>query len=326
MMKILFLLIGLAGFAFAQDVVRWDMHVAWPEANYHTQGAQRFAERVSERSGGRLEITVHSGGALGYSGPEILRVVQRGALPIAEVFMPNVLGDEPIFGLSEMPIVNEYDGAFELYQLGKPYYEQALARNNQRLLYVAPWAPQGLYTQNRIETAQDLSILRTRTAGPNVTRFVEEVGARALTIPFGELFSSLATGLIDSVVTSPETGVDASLWEVTDYFIEGFVPVLLTDMVTVNTDALGALPEEVREVVLEVAAELEGEMWELAQERQAVARETIQERGLTLIAEAEIPADIQAAREAAADAVLEAWLAEVGEDGQTIVEAFRSRD
>lgn len=327
MNKLSFFIVGLlmVSTALAQDTVRWDMHVAWPEANYHTQGTVTFAERLRERSEGQINIIVHSGGALGYSGPEILRVVQRGALPIAEVFMANVIGDAPVFGLSEMPIVTEYDRAYELYQIAKPYYEGALEQQGQMLLYVAPWAPQGLYTQEPIETSAQLGRLRTRTAGPNITRFIEEMGGSALTIPFGDLFTSLATGLIDSVATSPETGVDASLWEVTSYFIEDMVPVLLTDMVVVNTEAFSGLSEDLQQLVLEVAAELEPEMWEIAQERQAVARERLVEEGVTLLTPEDLPEEVQAARQEAIDAVIEAWLAEVGPDGEAILTSFGER-
>lgn len=35
---------------------KWDMHLNYPPGNFHSQGAQRFADRVKEATGGALEI------------------------------------------------------------------------------------------------------------------------------------------------------------------------------------------------------------------------------------------------------------------------------
>lgn len=80
-----------------------------------------------------------------------------------------------------------------------------MERNNQLLLYTTPWAPQGLYSQQLVGAPGDFQALRVRTAGENLTRFVDMLGATALTIPFGELYSALATGVINAVVTLPIT-------------------------------------------------------------------------------------------------------------------------
>jgi TRAP-type C4-dicarboxylate transport system substrate-binding protein len=87
------------------------MHIAWSEGNYHTQGAWRLAELVAERSGGQLDIVVHAEDALGFRGPEVLRLVRGGTVPIAENFMENALGDEPIFGLFALPLTTDYHEA-----------------------------------------------------------------------------------------------------------------------------------------------------------------------------------------------------------------------
>ena len=61
--------------------------------------------------------------------------------------MGNVQGDEPVFGLTSLPLlVSSYDEARALYDAAKFAYEAALERNNQRLLYAAPWPPSGFFT------------------------------------------------------------------------------------------------------------------------------------------------------------------------------------
>ncbi len=310
-----------AGFVSAQTV-RWDMHIAWPEGNYHTQGANRLAELVKERTDGQLEIVVHAGGALGFRGPEVLRLVRGGTVPIAENFMENALGDEPIFGLFALPLTTDYDEAWALYQIAKPYFEATLERNNQLLLYATPWAPQGLYSQQLIRMPGDFQALRVRTAGENLTRFVDMLGATALTIPFGELYSALATGVINAVVTSPMTGVDASLWEVTSYFYPALIPNIPLNYAAVNKNAFDRLSPEVQEALLEVAAEIEAWLWETARLRQGEAQARLEAEGMTIVTE--ISDELAAHLQTPVETLVTAWAAEVGADAEAILQAFRS--
>ena len=62
---------GLAG-------TKWDMHLNYPAGNFHSKGAQRFADRVKEATNGELVIVLHPGASLGFKGPELLRAVAEG--------------------------------------------------------------------------------------------------------------------------------------------------------------------------------------------------------------------------------------------------------
>lgn len=319
-LKLLPFLLAIWFAATGALAANWDMHIAWPEGNYHTEGAHRLAELVADRTDGELTITVHSGGALGFSGPEVLRLVRGGTVPIAEVFMENVLGDEPIFGLFALPLTTDHDEAWELYQIARPYFEETLERNNQLLLYSTPWAPQGLYTQVEVAAPGDFAGLSTRTAGENLTRFVDELGARALTIPFGELYSALATGIINSVVTSPTTGVDASLWEVTDYFYPALIPNVPLNYTSVNLDAFSQLSPEAQEALLEASAEIEQWLWETAQVRQAEAQQRLEDEGMTIVTD--VSPELAEHIDSPVEGLVDTWVEEVGADAEAILQEF----
>ncbi|MEX2536071.1 MAG: TRAP transporter substrate-binding protein [Trueperaceae bacterium] len=310
----------LTGLVSAQQNA-WDMHIAWPESNYHTEGAIRFAELVSERTDGALSVTVHSGGSLGYRGPEVLRVVRNGVVPIAEVFMENVVGDEPIFGLFALPLTTDYDEAWNLYQIARPHFDEALEGHNQIMLWTSPWAPQGLYVQERVEEPSDLEGLTVRTSGENLTRFVDALGARALTIPFGELYTALATGVVNSVATSPTTGVDASLWEVTNYFYPTFIPNIPLNFATLNRGAFNRLSEEDQQIVLDTANEVEQFLWETAREQRTEDQQRLEAEGMTIVTD--VPPSVVEHFQAPAEDLINDWVESVGEAGEAILGEFR---
>jgi len=312
------LILGLSS-SFAQTT--WPMHVAWPEANFHTQGTLKLAELVADKTEGSLQIEVSAGGSLGFQGQEVLAVVRDGTLPIAENFMSNAQGDEAVLGLTALPLLaSNYDEAWALYETAKPTYEAALDRNNQMLLYAAPWPPSGMYTEDTLSAPSDLEGLKMRTYDANSAKFAEGLGAQGLAIPFSELYTALSTGLINAVLTSSQTGVDASLWEVTNSFtrINYAFPL---NMVTVNKDAFNALSADEQAALLEAGAEVEAMQWANSAGADESSAATLEENGMTI--SSDVPAELNEAMKAVAEELEASWLELAGEEGAAILEAYR---
>jgi TRAP-type C4-dicarboxylate transport system substrate-binding protein len=62
-----------------------DLSTVWPESNFHTQNAMRYADEVKKATNGSVEILVKPGGQLGFKGPEHLRAVRDGIVPMADI-------------------------------------------------------------------------------------------------------------------------------------------------------------------------------------------------------------------------------------------------
>src|SRR3546814_17501293 len=66
--------LGIApGDALAAE--KWDMPLAYPASNYHSETAAKFAEEITKASNGELEVVTHPGGSL-FSGGEIYSAVR----------------------------------------------------------------------------------------------------------------------------------------------------------------------------------------------------------------------------------------------------------
>ena len=78
------LLVLLAAVLVASPVLAkssWNANSVWPPKNHQSVGLNNFAEKVKKATNGELEIVVHTGGALGYKGPELLKTVRDGLVP-----------------------------------------------------------------------------------------------------------------------------------------------------------------------------------------------------------------------------------------------------
>ncbi|MTH66202.1 TRAP transporter substrate-binding protein [Paracoccus shanxieyensis] len=272
----------LAGPALAQT--SWDMSVVWPEGNFHTKNAQTFAQRVSEVTDGEVQITVHSGGALGIKGPEGMAAVRDGIVPIADILMSQQVGENPALGVETLPfLAPTMQDLTLLHKFYRPMIEKIAAEMNQKLLYMTPWPGQAVYSPQPINTLADMSGLKIRVVDANGHDYFAALGASPVQMPWGEVVPSLAAGTINGVTTSSSSGVDGAFWE----FLKNmntFNWQASSNIVTVNLDEWAALDPEDQAAIEAAAADLEGQFWLNSRAEDAAKLAVLKEHGITVTA------------------------------------------
>ena len=239
----------------------WNANSVWPPKNLHSVGLTDFAEKVKKATNGELEMVVHTGGALGFKGPDLLKAVRDGLVPVSDMLISGVAGDEKIFQIVTLPfLVRDFDELRLLIEIAYPYFDKSAQKWGQKILYIAPWPGAGLWTKNKITTLKEMKGLKTRTYDKNGALVMEAVGATPFALPFSEVYTSLQTGLIDSVMTSSPTAVDGKFWEVLKYYEPLFITAA-TDMVTVNLNAFQKLPKAQQDILVKIGKEMEETMW-----------------------------------------------------------------
>jgi len=323
MKKVLFILISaffvMGLFSDAIAKTKWDLHLNYPAGNFHSKGAQQFADRVKAATGGELTIVLHPGSSLGFKGPELLRALAEGQLAAAEIPTGMVEGDAPVLALTAQPFIST--NAFEqrlLYQLSKETYKKVLKRFNQITLYTSVWPFSGIYTQRPVASEADLKGLKMRVYDGTGLAFGKATGIAARKMPFSEVYPAMKAGLLDSMYTSSVSGVDAKAWEVLKYFtpINIVGPV---NMINVNLDIWNQLPKNIQATVLEIAAQMEDEMWNLAGDMDRKSRAKLKENGMTLT-----PVDKKFRSElnAIGDKLRKEWVKKGGSDARNILNEY----
>src|SRR6267378_2456101 len=205
------LALGLAGVAIAQT--KWDLPAAYSPGNFHTENLVQFADDVDKATGGKLKITVHSNASL-FKAPEIKRAVQGAQAQIGEILLVNFENENPLFGVDGVPfLATSYADAMKLYKASRPALEKLLAAQGIKLLYVVPWPPQGIFSKKPINGIADMKGLKWRAYSPATARIAELVGAQPVTVQVAELSQAMATGVIDSMMTSCSTSFDTKTFE-----------------------------------------------------------------------------------------------------------------
>jgi|SRR5699024_5076535 len=306
--------------AESADSVTWIANEVYPENNHNTEALFEFAEKLEEDTNGKVKLDVMAGGALGYEGPELLTAVRDNAVPVSDMLTSGVAGDEPLFEIVTLPfLVLDFDEGKILNDIARPYFDKVAEEKwNQKILYITPWPAAGFWTQDKVESVEDMKGLKMRTYDKNGALVVEAGGGTPHPLPFSEVYSSLSTGVIDSVLTSSPTAVDAKFWEVLDYYSPVNV-TMATNFVSVNLDEFNKLDEATQEAVIQAGKEMEEIVWEdvAALDEEQVA--TSNENGIETIEPSE--EFLQNLSDLTEDIRAE-WLETAPEEAQEIVDKF----
>jgi TRAP-type transport system periplasmic protein len=300
----------------------WDMPMAWPANNFHVKNAERFAVAVSEATGGEVQITVHPGGSLGFKGPEMLKSVRDGLVPMGDILLNQQVGDAPFLGIESVPyLASGYEEIAALHEFSRPVYEAIAAEFNQKILYMVPWPGQGVYSKNEIVTLADVEGLPIRVVDKNGLDFMRALGAAPRQMPWGDVVPALASGAISGVTTSSSSGVDGKFWEFMG-FLNRFNWQSASNMVTVNLDAWNALSPEHRAAIEQVAADLEPQFWEVSRQEDELKLAELAQNGMKIT---EPTPELRAQLLEKALPMWDAFIAEVGEPAGTVVAAYRAK-
>jgi len=309
----------LALAASAQAQTKWDLPAAYPAGNFHTENLTQFAADIDKATAGKLKITVHANASL-FKANEIKRAVQGGQAPIGEVLLANFENENPIYGADGIPfLASSYAEAKKLAAAQKPALDKLLAAQGMALLYTVPWPPQGIYVKKEIASVADMRGLKWRAYSPATGKIAELIGAQPVTIQAAELSQALATGVVESYMSSGSTGYDSKTYESIKYWYDtqAWLP---KNAVMVNKQAFEALDKATQGAVLKAAADAEARGWKLSQEKNDWYKKALAEKGMKIMTP---PPKLVADLRQVGGVMLADWQKKAGPDGQALIDAYR---
>jgi TRAP-type transport system periplasmic protein len=319
-----FVLTSVALTAFTSSSVsyaqsKWDLPAAYPATNFHTENLTQFAADVDKATDGKLKITVHANASL-FKAPEIKRAVQGGQAQIGEILLANFENENALFGADGVPfLATSYAESQKLYAAQKPALQKLLAAQGMQLLYAVAWPPQGIYSKKEITSVADLRGIKWRAYSPATAKIAELIGAQPVTVQASELSQALATGVVDSYMSSGATGYDTKTYEHVKYWYDtqAWLP---KNAIIVNKKAFDALDAPTQQALLKAAADAETRGWKTSQEKNDFYKKALAEKGMKILPpSAKLMSDMRQV----GGLMLTDWQKKAGPEGAAIVEAYR---
>jgi len=183
-------------------------------------GMERFAELVSQKSGGKIEVKLFPGGTLG-GDVQTLASVQGGTVEMSVMNAGILSGTVPQFGVVDLPFLFSTPQEADAVMDGPVGTQLAERLPAQRLVGLGFWELGFRHLTNErrpvntVEDVQGLKIRVVQSAVP-VSTF-NTLGANAVPLPYPELYSALETGTVDGQENPLANIVNAKFTEVQKY-------------------------------------------------------------------------------------------------------------
>lgn len=303
----------------ASAQIKWNLPAAYPADNPHSENLALFAKDVAAATNDKLQITVHPGASL-FKAPDIKRAVQTGQAQIGEVLISLHENEDPVFGVDVIPfLATSFTESKKLWLASKPAIEKKLASQGLMLLFTVPWAPQGIYAKKELNSIDDMKGLKWRAYNVGTSRIGELVGAQSVTVQAAELAQALATGVVNSFITSAATGYDSKAWESMAYFYDtqAWIPKNVT---FVNKAAFDALDKPTQDALLKAAATAETRGWKMWEDKSGWYLDQLKSHGMKVLP----PSDaLKSGLKKVGDQLTADWLKKAGADGEAVIAAYK---
>ena len=272
--------------AFAQDYPSLSLRMAhplpetWPAVNWD----KWWAEEVERRSDGKIDIEIFWSGQLGGL-TEIKSLVGDGAVELG-VFAQAVHAEElPMMAVSAGLLNRVSADAATANTLTGEMYQQDLVKAETDAAGIVPikWTVPSTYTllcNKPVNEMADLKGLRVRAVGgAYVPIWMEEYGMVPTRVQAPELREGLERGTIDCNFGPIEWATFSELEEVAPYWSDINTGSFTTFQMIASKEAWDSWPQEVRNLMTEVAQEaMDKGQAELAEVEQTAIKE-FQEAG-----------------------------------------------
>ena len=224
--------------------------------DYPTVRAVEFMGRyLSQRTDGRLDIKVFAGGQLG-SETDTLEITSFGGIDLNRVNFAPLNSIEPMTLPFSLPFVFKSVSHMRRVVDSEVGDEVLAAMEPHNLIGLCIYdsGARSFYNQQQpIRSPADMQGMKIRVPASDLyVAMVNALGANAVPIPFGEIYQSLAQGVIDGAENNWPSFVGERHYEVTEYL--SLTQHLLTpEALVMSKDSWDRLPPDDRALLREAA-------------------------------------------------------------------------
>ncbi len=218
-------------------------------------GDLEFARLVEERSNGRIIIEVYNNAQLGDE-KSVIEQVQFGGIDFTRVSISPLASFNPILDGLQMPyLYRDADHLWDVLNgpIGEEMLESMESAGFEGLVYFDSGARNFYNTSKPIYTVADMRGMKIRVQESALMMgLVEALGAVPTPMAYGEVYSSLRTGVIDGAENNWPSYDSAGHYEVAKYYtIDEHTRV--PEMILASKATMDKLSEEDQELIRQAA-------------------------------------------------------------------------
>ncbi len=244
-----------------------------------------MADRVDEKSDGKMRVDIYPGGQLGNE-RELIELIQIGSLAMTKVSTAPLEGfipDMKIFGMPYLFENDEHRWRILNGEIGKSLLRSGETFFLKGMCYYDAGS-RSFYTKDKpIDNPSDLKGLKIRVQKSQTSiNMVKSLGGAATPIPWGELYTSLQQGVVDGAENNPPSFYLSKHYEVCKFFSldeHTSIPDVLI-MSTFIWNSLTTIEKDWLQSSIDESAEYQRDLWKIATQ---TALKNIQNAGVKVL-------------------------------------------
>lgn len=229
-----------------------------------------WQDRIEALTEGRIKAEVHAFDRSGLPGQEMLQLMHLGVVPFGTALLAVVSADEPELNLIDLPALNPDMATLrQTVAAYRPHLQELLKNKFQiELLAIYAYPAQVLFCTSKFDGPGGLAGRRVRTSSVGQSEMMSALGAIPVVMPFAQVVSAVRQGTVDCAITGTLSGNEIGLSEVTSYIYPMAISWGLS-FFGANIVAWDALPADLRAILQNGLADLEGKIWSAAERETA---------------------------------------------------------
>ncbi len=233
----------------------WKMTSTFQAGHHENTILKRFIDIMNSRTDGKVKIALFEA-TLG-APTDQWDMLKNNAIQIAYLGEAYNTGRMPISSMLNLPFeVPDMASTVRVCEeWAKAGYLKEIT-DNFKLLGITPVDLMQFFFRNkRVATSADLKGLKIRTVSALHGRIVTTLGAAGVSMPGGEMYMGLQTGVIDGVITGIGGFNDRKLYETCKYGMD-FPIAAGIFIIAMNKETWDSIPPELQNLVTEVGREV----------------------------------------------------------------------
>jgi TRAP-type C4-dicarboxylate transport system substrate-binding protein len=258
-------MLGALGTAHSQELPKTHFKVVGLQSHLNSfkTGEKVFWEETLPKvSKGQVTGDITAQDLNGLKGPEILRLMKLGVIDFSSGVIGYMSGDNPEFdGVDLAGVSPNMATTRKIVDAYEPVLNGIMERQyGAKLLMLFPSPPQVLWCKTPVRSVADLKGKKVRVFTSSMADFIGGLGATTVTMPFGEVTTSLERGVIDCGITGTLSGNTNKMFEVTSvmYPLYSGWAVQFTAISKKTWDALNPA---IQKFLLDQYAEFKNKLW-----------------------------------------------------------------
>jgi TRAP-type C4-dicarboxylate transport system substrate-binding protein len=259
----------------------WKMTAFFPSGHNENKQLIQFIDTLNKRTNGGAKISIYES-TLG-SPNDHWDMLKNNAIQLAFLAEGYSVGRMPVGSLLNLPF--EFTNMADMYKAYAEWLKAGYLKemtDNFKVLFYKPTMFQHFFFRNKkVTNLEGLKGLKVRALSGLQGQAIAALGATGVSMPGGELYMAMQTGVIDGTVTGIDNVIDRKFYEVAKYGLQ--VPVYSGIwIVAMNKETWNSIPKELQALMEEIGQEIQAAEQKRTLEAEKGFWDTARQKGMEI--------------------------------------------